>query len=103
MKKAMALMALTILTACDYAVRNDIRNERDDRIYRAAMDDYRAGRMDAAIAGLEKAVRNGNPIHTANWKKQPAEGQVYRVYLGEKFAGMGQMQDGDVKFRCMLL
>ena len=58
MKKAMALMALTILTACDYAVRNDIRNERDDRIYRAAMDDYRAGRMDAALAGLEKAVRN---------------------------------------------
>ena len=53
--------------------------------------------------GLEKAVRNGNPIHTANWKKQPLEGQVYRVYLGEKFAGMGQMQDGDVKFRCMLL
>ena len=58
MKKAMALMALTILTACDYAVRNDIRSERDDRVYRAAMDDYRAGRMDAAIAGLEKAVRN---------------------------------------------
>ena len=58
MKKTMALMALTILTACDYAVRNDIRNERDDRVYRAAMDDYRAGRMDAALAGLEKAVRN---------------------------------------------
>ena len=58
MKKAMALMALTILTACDYAVRNDIRSERDDRVYRAAMDDYRAGRMDAAVAGLEKAVRN---------------------------------------------
>lgn len=58
MKKAMALMALMILTACDYAVRNDIRNERDDRVYRAAMDDYRAGRMDAAVAGLEKAIRN---------------------------------------------
>ena len=58
MKKAMALMALAILTACDYAVRSDIRNERDDRVYRAAMDDYRAGRMDAAIAGLEMAVRN---------------------------------------------
>ena len=58
MKKTMALMALTILTACDYSVRNDIRNERDDRVYRAAMDDYRAGRMDAAVAGLEKTVRN---------------------------------------------
>lgn len=58
MRKAMALTALTILTACDYSVRNDVRGERDDRVYRAAMDDYRAGRMDAAIAGLEKAVRN---------------------------------------------
>lgn len=58
MKRLMGIAALTILTACDYAVRNDIRSERDDRVYRAAMDDYRAGRMDAAIAGLEKAVRN---------------------------------------------
>ena len=58
MKKLIAIAALTILTACDYAARKDVRAERDDRAYRAAMDDYRAGRMDAAIAGLEKAVRN---------------------------------------------
>ena len=58
MKRAMALMALTILTACDYAARKDIRSERDDRLYRAAMDDYRAGRMDAAVAGFEKAVQS---------------------------------------------
>ena len=58
MKKAMALMALTILTACDYVARKDIRAERDDRLYREAMDDYRAGRMDAAMTGFEKAVRN---------------------------------------------
>lgn len=64
MKRVMALMALTILTACDYAVRNDIRAERDDRVYRAAMDDYRAGRMDAALAGLEKAVRN-DPLNAS--------------------------------------
>ncbi|MBQ0031416.1 MAG: LysM peptidoglycan-binding domain-containing protein [bacterium] len=58
MKRIIAIAALTILTACDYAVRKDVRAEREDRNYRAAMDDYRAGRMDAAIAGLEKAVRN---------------------------------------------
>ena len=58
MKRIIAIAALTILTACDYVVRKDVRAERDDRAYRAAMDDYRAGRMDAAIAGLEKAVRN---------------------------------------------
>ena len=58
MKKLIAMAALTILTACDYAARKDVRVERDDRAYRAAMDDYRAGRMAAAVAGLEKAVRN---------------------------------------------
>ena len=57
-KKLMALMALTILTACDYIARTDARNERADRLYREAMDDYRAGRMDAAVSGFEKAVRN---------------------------------------------
>ena len=64
MKRMMALMALTILTACDYAARKDIRGERDDRLYRAAMDDYRAGRMGAAIEGFEKAVR-GDPANAS--------------------------------------
>ena len=58
MKRLMALLALTTLTACDYAARNDLRNEREDRVYREAMDDYRAGRMDAAVKGFEKAVQN---------------------------------------------
>ena len=58
MKRLMALMALTVLTACDYSARKDLRNERDDRLYRAAMDDYRAGRMEAALSGFEKAVGN---------------------------------------------
>ena len=53
----MALMALTILTACDYTARKDIRSEREDGLYRAAMDDYRAGRMDAAMKGFEESVR----------------------------------------------
>ena len=64
MKRVMALMALTILTACDYAARKDMRGERDDRLYRAAMDDYRAGRMDAAIDGFEKAVC-GDPANAS--------------------------------------
>ena len=58
MKRLMALMALTtILTACDYGARRDTRVEREDRTYRAAMSDYRAGRMDAAVSGFEDAVR----------------------------------------------
>ena len=58
MKRLMALMALTTLMACDRIARNDLRQERDDRLCREAMDDYRAGRMEAAIAGFEKAIRN---------------------------------------------
>ena len=81
MKKAMALMALTILTACDYAVRKDIRAERDDRAYRAAMDDYRAGRMDAAIAGLEKAVRNDPSNASARFQLACLQQDVKKDFL----------------------
>ena len=64
MKKLMALMALTILTACDSAERGDFRAEQDDRVYKSAMADYQAGRLDAAIAGFEKAVRK-NPANAS--------------------------------------
>jgi len=56
MKRVIALMALTILTACDYTERADFRKERGDRLYKEAMADYRAGRIDAAIDGLKKAT-----------------------------------------------
>ena len=64
MKRLMALMVLTTLTACDYVARHDLRSEREDRVYREAMDDYRAGRMDAAVKGFEKAVQ-GNPSNAS--------------------------------------
>lgn len=63
MKKVMALMALTILTACDRVPWN-ARTGRDDRLYRSAMEDYRAGRLDAAISGFEESVRN-NPANAS--------------------------------------
>lgn len=81
MKRTMALMALTLLTACDYAVRKDIRAERDDRIYRAAMDDYRAGRMDAAIAGLEKTVRNDPSNASARFQLACLQQDLKKDYL----------------------
>ena len=81
MKKLIAIAALTILTACDYAVRKDIRAERDDRAYRAAMDDYRAGRMDAAIAGLEKAVRNDPSNASARFQLACLQQDVKKDFL----------------------
>lgn len=53
----MLLTALTTLTACDRFAQADFRGEHDDRLYRAAMDDYRSGRLDAALSGFEKAIR----------------------------------------------
>ncbi len=51
------LAILTILTACDYAARQDLAEERESRCYRAAMADYKAGRVDAAIEGFKKTIR----------------------------------------------
>lgn len=56
MKRLMALMTLTVLTACDSADRADFRNERADALYQSAMDDYRAGRLDAAVKGFTKVL-----------------------------------------------
>ena len=81
MKKLIAMAALTILTACDYAARKDVRAERDDRAYRAAMDDYRAGRMDAAVAGLEKAVRNDPSNASARFQLACLHQDVKKDYL----------------------
>lgn len=58
MKKILALMALMTLTACDYANRADQKSEQDDRLYKAAMEDYRSGRLEAALRGFEKAIAN---------------------------------------------
>ena len=52
---------------------------------------------------LERAVRNGNPIRMEHWKRPLQEGTVARIYLGQAFAGIGQAQEGRIRFRCMLL
>ena len=81
MKRLMALMALTVLTACDYSARKDIRSERDDRLYRAAMDDYRAGRMDAALSGFEKAVNNDPANASARFQLACLQQDLKKDYL----------------------
>ena len=81
MKKLMALMALMTLTACDVVERADQRAERDDRLYRAAMDDYRSGRMDAAVAGFEKCVRKDPSNASARFQLACLMHDVKKDYL----------------------
>ena len=81
MKRLMALMALAVLTACDYSARKDLRSERDDRLYRAAMDDYRAGRMEAALSGFEKAVNNDPANASARFQLACLQQDLKKDYL----------------------
>ena len=81
MKRLMALVALTVLTACDYSARKDLRSERDDRLYRAAMDDYRAGRMAAALSGFEKAVGNDPANASARFQLACLQQDLKKDYL----------------------
>lgn len=61
MKTMMKMMMLTILTgisACDYAQQRDMRHERKNRQYQVAMDEYRAGHLDAAIVEFAKLLKD---------------------------------------------
>ncbi len=49
------------------------------------------------------AVKNGNPLNPG-WLDAPAPKGILRVYLGDRFCGMGEAEaDGTVRFKAMLL
>lgn len=52
------VLALAALTACDPKSRRDAESERGSRLYQSAAADYQAGRIDAAIDGFRKTVRD---------------------------------------------
>ena len=62
--KLIALLALSCLAACDSRTAAEFKQERANRQYQAAMDDYTAGRLDAAIKGFEKVLR-ADPANTS--------------------------------------
>ena len=62
---AFAALGLSLLAACDGSgLQGRFRNEQEDSTYRSALADYRAGRLDAAAAGFEKAIRK-NPANAS--------------------------------------
>jgi nucleoid-associated protein YgaU len=57
-KVACLALALAALTGCDkFLSRSSLAGDREDSAYRAALADYRAGRLDAAAEGFAKAIR----------------------------------------------
>lgn len=56
--KAVPLLAALLLSACSRQETASASAERSGRLYKAAMADYAAGRLDAAMEGLEKVVRD---------------------------------------------
>ena len=62
--RLIALLALAGLAACDSRTASDFKAERASRQYQAAMDDYSAGRLDAAVKGFEKVLR-ADPANTS--------------------------------------
>lgn len=54
---ATAVLSLALAVAgCDYVDSRAIDRERADSIYRTAMADYSAGRIDEAVTGLERVI-----------------------------------------------
>ena len=62
--RLIALIVLAGLAACDSRTASDFKAERASRQYQAAMDDYSAGRLDAAVKGFEKVLR-ADPANTS--------------------------------------
>lgn len=51
---ALLMLLAVLLSGCDFFAGPDFSRERADKTYRAAMDDYRAGRLQQAVDGLRK-------------------------------------------------
>ena len=82
MTRLMALMALMSLTACDYAEKRDLRQERESARYQAAMADYKAGRIDQAIAGFRKTCQEDPANASARFQLACLLQDSGRDYLG---------------------
>ena len=66
--KSLNLVAAISLAAtmcgCDWFAARELKEDRNERLYKTAMADYSAGRIDAAVAGFEKTLR-ANPTNTS--------------------------------------
>ena len=77
-----AALTVILTTSCDRVSGPGSREERADSHYRAAMTDYQAGRLDAAVAGFEKTV-SANPLNSsARFQLACLKEESKKDYLG---------------------
>ncbi len=62
--RLLALLALSCLAACDSRTASEFRAERAAKLYQTAMNDYTAGRLDAAAKGFQKLLKS-DPANTS--------------------------------------
>ena len=61
---AATLALAATMTGCGWFESKELKEDRNERLYKAAMADYSAGRIDAAVTGFEKTLR-ANPSNTS--------------------------------------
>lgn len=78
----LAVLALSCLAACDSRTVGEFKAERTNKAYLEAMDDYTAGRLDAAAKGFEKVLRADPANASARFQLACLQQDVRRDYLG---------------------
>ena len=78
------VMVACVLAGCDRArsLSEIEEQERSGRLYRNAMDDYRAGRLDAAIKGFERVVLDEPKSYSAHFQLATLLHDVRKDYIG---------------------
>ena len=80
----MMMAACVALAGCDRvrSISEEEAKERSTRLYTNAMDDYRAGRLDAAIKGFERVVLDEPKSYSAHFQLATLLHDVRKDYIG---------------------
>ena len=81
---AVGVLALAALVGCDraHSLSEIEAQERSTRLYTNAMDDYRAGRLEAAIKGFERVVLDEPKSYSAHFQLATLLHDVRKDYIG---------------------
>ena len=82
LKVAATLAIAAIATACDWQAAKERKEDRAEQSYKTAMADYSAGRIDAAVAGFEKTLKDNPGNSSARFQLASLLQDHRRDYLG---------------------